>query len=410
MKRKLLVLLLFSLWPALLFGQADVYLETERTSGGKMPIAIEDFHSKEKALSGLAQRIQSILMKDLDYSGYFVPFAWGKAKGASGTPEVAVAFVSAGLSRFDEKLVLDVELKDFSSKEVIFTKMYRFRRQALRTVAHRLSNEIVYFLVGEKGIAETRLIFCRRNGDAKDIYIVDYDGRNERRLTKGELAVSPLWLDDHRFCYTSYKRGNPDCYMVDLVKGKKWLISSRRGLNIPGSYFAPRDELAMTLSINGNSEIYILRSNGDFVRRLTRNRAIDCSPSWSANGAEMAFVSDRTGSPQVYIMDRFGGGVRRISWSGNYNTSPSWSPDGEMIAYVSRQDGLYRLKLVSPDGLTEETVFEDYMSYEDPSWAPDSRHIAATVRYGRQPWIVVIDIETGEKRRLTRGESPSWSP
>jgi len=410
MKRFAFVALMLLLLPASLSAQADIYLKTERTSGGKMPIVIEDFQSTDKTLSDFSGTIQAVLVKDLDYSGYFIPVTERMRRESGEVPQVAVAVVSASLSRIEQKLLLDVELKDFASGEVIFTKIYRFRKRALRTVAHRLANEIVYFLIGEKGIAETRVLFCRRNGDAKDIYIVDYDGRNERRITSGELAISPLWLDDHRFCYTSYRRGNPDCYMVDLAKGKKWLISSRRGLNVAGGYFAPRDELAITISVNGNSEIYILRSNGDFVRRLTRNRAIDCSPSWSANGAELAFVSDRTGSPQVYVMDRFGGNVRRISWSGSYNTSPAWSPDGEMIAYVSRRDGLYRLKLVSPDGLTEETVFEDYLSYEDPAWAPDSRHIATTVRYGKQPWIVVIDIETGEKRRLVQGESPSWSP
>jgi Tol biopolymer transport system component len=76
---------------------------------------------------------------------------------------------------------------------------------------------------------------------------------------------------------------------------------------------------------------------------------------------------------------------------------------------VSREDGLYRLKLVSPDGLMEQTLFDDYYSYEDPSWAPNGKHLAATVKYGGEPWIVVIDTETGERRRLVRGEFASWS-
>jgi TolB protein len=108
-------------------------------------------------------------------------------------------------------------------------------------------------------------------------------------------------------------------------------------------------------------------------------------------------------------MDRFGGNVRRLS-RGSYNTSPAWSPTGEVIAYVARDGGRYRLKLTTPDGLAEEVLFEDLLSYEDPVWAPNGKHIAATVRYGGEPWIVIIDSETGEKRRLVRGESPAWSP
>ncbi|MBD3178830.1 MAG: hypothetical protein GF417_04100, partial [Candidatus Latescibacteria bacterium] len=145
-------------------------------------------------------------------------------------------------------------------------------------------------------------------------------------------------------------------------------------------------------------------------RRLTRNRAIDCSPVWSPNGREIAFVSDRTSVPQVYIMDEYGGNLRRLTTEGNYNTSPDWSPRGDLITYVSREDGLYRLKVITPDGMWQDTVYRDYLSYEDPSWAPDGNHIAVSVKYGNEPWIVVVNVETGEKRRLTRGESPAWSP
>jgi len=409
MVKKVLHICLFGLFLSPnAISQTDVYLETARTGGGTMPIVIGEFETKESACRSRAILIRNVLTSDLNYSGYFIARKQEDIRGEDSL-FTAVAIVQASLRYLKPKLLLEVELRDFASKEIIFEKAYRFSAKATRTVAHRLANEIVYFLVGEEGIAETRILFCRKNGASKDIYIIDYDGYNEKRLTTGELALSPLWLDRSRFCYTSYKRGNPDCYLVDLFAGKKWLISSRKGLNIAGSYFAPRDELAMTISVNGNSEIYVLKSNGEFVRRLTRNRAIDCSPSWSANGAELAFVSDRTGTPQIYIMDRFGGHLRRLSYDSAYNTSPAWSPDGEMIAYVSREDGLYRLKLISPDGLSEETLYEDYLSYEDPVWAPDSRHIAATVRYGGKPWIVIIDIETKEKRRLAQGESPSWS-
>jgi TolB protein len=108
-------------------------------------------------------------------------------------------------------------------------------------------------------------------------------------------------------------------------------------------------------------------------------------------------------------MDRFGGNVRRLTSEGSYNTSPSWSPRGDLIAYASREGGVHRLRLISPDGLYHETVFDDYLSYEDPSWAPDGRHLAVTVGFGGEPWIVVVDVDTGAKRRLVKGETAAWS-
>ena len=136
----------------------------------------------------------------------------------------------------------------------------------------------------------------------------------------------------------------------------------------------------------------------------------DVSPVWAPNGREIAFVSDRSRTPQVYIMDRYGGNGRRLTTEGGYNTSPDWSPRGDLIVFSSRDSGLYRLRMMSPDGLWIETVFGDLHSYEEPSWAPDGRHIAVVVRYAGEPWVVIIDIDSGTKRRLVRGESPNWSP
>ncbi len=390
------------------YGQVDIYLSTEKSGRGKIPIVVTEIEREDGTLRESAVYITRVLEKDLEFSGYFDPLRY--EPGTETLPEggTAAAVFEGSLQRDGERYSLDVRLLDFLSGETIFTKRYLFGSRARRKVAHHLCDEITYFLIGERGIATTRLLFCRRSGDSKDLYLVDYDGFGERRLTNGELAVSPLWLDTGRLLYTSYKRGNPDCYLIDLGAGKKSIVSYRKGLNLASSYLPSEDLVAMTLSIQGNSEVYLLDPAGKISRRLTRNRAIDCSPSWAPNGNELVFVSDRTGAPQIYVMDEFGGNVRRLS-RGSYNTAPAWSPRGESIAYVSREGGLYRLKLVSPDGLMEQTLFDDYYSYEDPSWAPNGKHLAATVKYGGEPWIVVIDTETGERRRLVRGEFASWS-
>lgn len=410
MPLRLLIVLLVLLLPLAGFAQTDIYLKTEKAGRGEIPIVIREIEPTAAGSERSARYITTILCKDLDYTDVFEAIRVTGAVDSLTGGGTAAALFEGSLARDEGGYVLDARLLDFSSREIIFNKRYRFQADAQRTMAHRLSDEIGYFLIGERGIATTRLLFCRKVGDVKNVFISDYDGHGERQLTREELAVSPVWLDEQRFCYTSYKRGNPDCYLVDLREGKRYLISHRKGMNIAGDYFPGRDEIAMTLSVNGNSEIYLINSSGKITRRLTRNRAIDCSPAWSPNGNEIAFVSDRTLNPQIYVMDQFGGSVRRLSRGGSYNTSPAWSPSGDAIAYVSREANLYRLKLITPDGMVEEMMFEDFLSYEDPAWAPNGRHLAATVRYGGKPWIVIIDTESGNKRRLVEGESAAWSP
>ncbi len=391
-------------------AQTDIYLKTERGGRGKIPIVIEEIESASSREASPARSVTGVIRNDLDYSGLFETIKSEAVSGAEGDTRTASAIFKGKLSPEGAGYILDATLLDFSSKETIFSKRYRFGADAARHLAHTVSDEIVYFLVGERGVATTRILFRRVDGGAKNLYVVDYDGFGERRITKGEIAMSPLWLDRNRFCYSSDRRSNWDCYLVDLAKGTKHLLTQWRGINMPGSYCAARGEMAMTLSVNGNHEIYVLDTAGKVLRRLTRNRAIDISPSWSPNGSEIAFVSDRGGTPQIYVMDGYGGSVRRLTRSGSYNQSPAWSPKGDLIAYSSREGNLYRLKLISPDGLVEETLFDDGTSCEDPCWAPDGRHVAATVREGGRNYVVVIDIDTKEKRRLVQGEFADWSP
>ena len=391
-------------------GQTDIHLSTEKPGSGTIPIVVSDFETDLSASAGISAYISKVLEKDLFYTGVFDPIRYEAGSDTLASGLTASAIVEGTVRKEEARYILEARLLDYASREVIFSKRYSFKSDAKRSIAHHLCDEILFFLAGETGVATTRILFTRKEGEYKNLYIVDYDGFGERRVTRDELVVSPEWIDYYRFCFTSYRRDNPDCYLLDPVKNTRTNISHRKGINIAGSYFDPRDELAMTLSVKGNSEIYLIRSGGEVVTRVTNNRAIDCSPSWSPNGRELAFVSDRRRSPQIYIMDRYGGNTRRLTRRGSYNTSPAWSPRGDMIAFVSRESWLYRLRLISPDGLVEETLFDDRYSYEDPCWAPDGRHLATTVKYAGVPWIVIVDVESGAKRRLVQGESSSWSP
>jgi TolB protein len=409
MRRILAVFVMLCAAAPAALAQTDIFLKTERAGRGKVPIVVADIEAASPRERGSAATITSVIRSDLGFSGLFQTLNPG-GDGAAGDGRSAGARFEGTLTAKGGAFSLEAKLLDLASKEAIFSKRYEFGADATRLVAHRLSDEIVYFLIGERGVATTRILFRRTQGAYKNLFLVDYDGHGERQITKNDLVISPLWLDGARFCYTSDRRQNWDCYLVDLSNGTKYLMTHWSGINIAGSYFAPRDELLMTLSVNGNHEIYVLNSSGKILRRLTRNRAIDISPTWSPNGSEIAFVSDRGGTPQIYIMDGYGGGVRRLTGNGSYNQSPAWSPRGDLIAYASREGNLFRLKLISPDGLDEETLTDDNLSYEDPCWAPDGRHIAATVTEGGVHYVVVIDIDTKERRRLAQGESADWSP
>ena len=113
-------------------------------------------------------------------------------------------------------------------------------------------------------------------------------------------------------------------------------------LNLGGVMSPDGSTIALTLSKDGNSEIYTIDTSGGIKARLTNNAAIDGSPTWNPGGNQIAFVSSRNGGPQVFRMGSNGSGATRLSKQGNYNQTPDWNPGqgarGSMVAYAGRDN------------------------------------------------------------------------
>ena len=59
------------------------------------------------------------------------------------------------------------------------------------------------------------------NREVKEVYIADYDGANQRRVTVNRtLNITPTWSPDARsIAYTSYRRGFPDIFISLIYEG-----------------------------------------------------------------------------------------------------------------------------------------------------------------------------------------------
>lgn len=427
-----MILLDQSLW-------SKVYIDIRSPSFRKFPIAIAPFQASTPPNQDmkLGERARDILREDLDLSGFFAlitpsaspertggtPAAPGEERPAADLNSLdfqpwanlgAEALVQGGITYRDGSLTLEARLHDVVKKELIVGKRYIGDVSDLSRMVHRFADEIIFALTGEQGFFTTSIIFVSRVDNHKELFLMDYDGRNISQVTRHKsIILSPrVSPDGTRVAFTSYKFGNPDLFIKDLRTGEERRISSFPGLNISPAWSPDGKRLALTLSKDGNSEIYTMNADGSRLTRLTNNPAIDVSPTWSPDGQKIAFVSSRGGTPQIYIMEANGQSVQRLTFEGNYNTHPAWSPRGDRIAFDATLGGSRNICTIRPDGSDLRILTANMGRCEMPTWSPDGRHLVFSSDRDGGSHIFLIDAEGTRIKRLTfqRGSDtyPYW--
>jgi len=402
------ILQIFTLIFSSAFAQ-DVYLRLTDYGGGKINLAIEPF-SKSGVSDELITKINNIeivIKNDLEYSLYFEIFP--DTIFFAGSDNQGIVLKGSG-----DNSRLSIILIDFQSHETIAQKDYEIGED-MRKTAHKISDDVVEILVGEKGIASTKIVFSYRTSTGKELAMIDYDGFTFTPLTKNRnFNLFPAWAPDgKRVLFSTYARGRLNLYVFDLVKKVIESLSSFRGLNFAPCWSPDGTKICLSLTKDGNAEIYLLDLKTKKLNRLTNNRTIDVSPAFSPNSREIAFVSDRSGNPQIYVMDIYGGNVRRLTFHGDYNTSPAWSPRGDIITYVSREDdNSQQIYITDPYDFSPARLTYDGNN-EEPSWSPDGLHIVFTSNRDGRYELHTMNWDGSRRRKLTNritANGPDWSP
>jgi Tol biopolymer transport system component len=179
--------------------------------------------------------------------------------------------------------------------------------------------------------------------------------------------------------------------------------------------FGPSNSRAVVRSLDAQHlglSIYDLA--GMRIVEMTAH-AEDAAPSWSPDGAHIIFASNKHGDRKWRLYAISPGEVRGegVEWA--YGRAPAWSPTGDLIAYEGCDDrgDNCGIRLIKPGGFSPARLTTD-PSDTAPAWSPDGSRVAfASARTG--DWeLFVVDIATGQERRLTNNAAidlaPTWSP
>jgi len=392
-----------------------------------IPVAVPDFVIRETApsLKKAADTLRDVITADLKYSRVFTTLPssyYGYIRPLN--PEriffkdwesiqAKLLFVGEVATAGGEDFLVEAKIYDVKSERFIVGKRYQAEKGLLRLVAHKISNEFMK-IYGEPEIFTTKIIFVSNRDENDELYMMDYDGYNQTRLTFNKYKdYMPSWsMDGSKIAYTVYRGGLTGLYMLDVFAGKRSEIYTK-GTSY-GASFSPNGKKMVFCSTGdeSNAELYIAESDGSRCKRLTFNKAIDTAPSWSPTNREIAFTSDRGGTPQIYIMDAEGSNVRRMSFGGNYHDAPAWAPTGDRIAYVSRVYSIFDIYILNLQSQQIVKLTESNARNESPCWSPDGRHLIFSSNRSGSIQLYTIDYDGSHLRRLTSqgtNKLPDWS-
>ncbi|MBI2854970.1 MAG: PD40 domain-containing protein [Chloroflexi bacterium] len=259
-----------------------------------------------------------------------------------------------------------------------------------------------------------------RDSAKKELYLMDLDGSNVRRLTTmpngSKQTVS--WSPDGRrlaFDVQDPGKGTSQIIVVD-DKGEQQSVIS--GVQLAGDpAWAPDGRrIAYAAIADRNVEIFVMDEDGRNVTRLTTNSSVDEYPSWSPDGTRIVFVSNRDGHSQIYVMNADGTGQRRLLTDAANDVLPSFSPDGTRVLFQTDATGVWSIFVMNADGTGVRGLTPNTFNANAPSWSPDGKKIVFhTFRDGNNiPHIYTMDPNGQDLVRVTQGSfsdySPKWAP
>jgi Tol biopolymer transport system component len=234
--------------------------------------------------------------------------------------------------------------------------------------------------------------------------------------------------------------------------------------NIASGFALAPGGISFVSNREGNSEIYVISSEGYYITNITNNEAYDYGPVWSY-ARKIAFMSLRDGAWNIYLADADGSNLQRLTFgpstweyiapafspdgtriayeadsstfcgafysdiyvsnidgtdlknltenSGPADFNLCWSPDGNEIVFVSDRDGNDEIYVMNSDGTNHTRLTDNNGHDSHPVWSPDGREILFVSKRNGGWNIYVMNADGTDQRKLTSDNSSFcgiWSP
>ena len=189
----------------------------------------------------------------------------------------------------------------------------------------------------------------RREQPDSEIYVADFDGHNAQAVTKdNNLVAAPCWVPGHlALYYVSYKLNHADIFYHDLSTGARRAFAHYGGSNMSPAVSPDGSKVAMILSKDGWTDLYVCDADGSNLKRLTKSPQDESSPCWSPDGKWICFAAKEKEHRTLCKVPASGGALQQIGTAGMPSpTEPDWSPDGKWIAFTAQYRSGFQICVV----------------------------------------------------------------
>lgn len=235
---------------------------------------------------------------------------------------------------------------------------------------------------GPKAVPERgAIVFTKKVGYTEDIFSIDEDGSNERRLTYARQynllpAVSP---DGRRIAYYS----GDVSYALDLyvmnIDGSNPRQLAALGLDIGRiselAWSPDGRQLAAGLALGESPvefDLYTIHSKNGALTQLTSLPGEELWPTWSPDGLTLAFaMRDGNNIVNIHMMDA-SGAITQYTYCTTSCRTPKWSPDGNLISWFDAELNSTVIAHVGASYAVVGTIFDGRHAV----WSPDGARVA----------------------------------